>query len=130
MYSLSISQTSWRGITVAMLLAGGLAGCQEPTAEEQQQALEQAEQEAALAAVATQEPAAGTPAVGDCDASQVQGLVGQAFSDAVGQQATQDAEAKQLRVLAPDTAATMDFLGERLNIEVDEKRIITGVRCG
>ena len=60
----------------------------------------------------------------------MQSLVGQPYSDAIGAQAQQDASARQLRVLKPDDMTTMEFVGERLNIEVDEKGVVTGLRCG
>ena len=44
--------------------------------------------------------------------------------------AQQDASARELRVLKPDDMTTMEFVGERLNIEVDEKGVVSGLRCG
>jgi hypothetical protein len=38
--------------------------------------------------------------------------------------------ARIARVLTPDTAATMDFREDRLNIELDDQRRIAGLRCG
>ena len=70
------------------------------------------------------------PPVGNCDATQVQSLVGQAYTDKIGSQAQQDASAKQLRVLKPNDMTTMEFVGERLNVEVDEKDVVSGLRCG
>lgn len=34
------------------------------------------------------------------------------------------------RILGPDSMATMDFSPDRINVMVDEKGIITAVRCG
>ncbi len=47
------------------------------------------------------------PPVGTCDASQVQSLVGQAYTDGLGKQAQEDAGASQVRVLKPNDVATM-----------------------
>ena len=60
----------------------------------------------------------------------MQSLVGQAYADALGKQAQCDAGAHQLRVMKPNDVATMEFLGDRLNIEVDDKGLVSGVRCG
>ncbi len=75
-------------------------------------------------------PEAATPPAGSCDASQVQGLVGQAYSEEAAQQAKQDANATQVRMLKPNQPITAEYLGERLNIEVDDKNLVSGVRCG
>ena len=104
-----------------------LGACTGPAVEEQDAALDQAQQ--AAAAVATPE-ATTPPPVGSCDASQVQGLVGQPYTDAMQSPAKDDAGASDVRVIKPDQPVTMEFIGERLNIELDENGIISGVRCG
>ena len=81
-------------LTAATALALALAACNGPAPEEQDQALDQAQQAAAEAAAPA--PDAATPPAGSCDASQVQGLVGQPYSDAVGEQARQDAGAEKV----------------------------------
>ncbi len=115
---------------VPTLLA--LAACQAPPMDEQEAVATHAQKAAEAAAAPTDEAgkALEAPPVGNCDANQVQSLVGQAYSDDVGNQAQQDAGAKQLRVLKPTDVTTMEFIGERLNIEVDEKGVISGLRCG
>ena len=110
--------------TAALLLA--LSGCTKPAPEEQDEALNQSQQAAEAAAA----PAEATPPPGACDASQVQGLVGQAYSEEAAQQAKQDANATQVRMLKPNQPITAEYLGERLNIEVDDKNLVSGVRCG
>ncbi len=111
----------------ALSLVLALAACKGPAPEEQDEALDQAQQ-AAQAAASTAEATPPPPA--SCDASQVQGLVGQAWSEAVQSQAKDDAGASTVRMLKPNQAVTMEFIGERLNIETDEKGTITGLRCG
>ncbi|MCD9085255.1 I78 family peptidase inhibitor [Stenotrophomonas sp. SY1] len=111
----------------ALSLALALAACNGPAPEEQEQALDQAAQ-AAQAAASTAEATPPPPA--SCDASQVQGLVGQTYSDAVQTQAKEDSGASDVRVLKPNQPVTMEFIGERLNIEIDDKNVISGVRCG
>ena len=110
--------------TATLLLA--LSACSKPPPEEQDEALNQSQQAAEAAAA----PAEATPPPGACDASQVQGLVGQAYSEAMQAQAKEDAGATDVRVLKPNQPVTMEFIGERLNIEIDEKGTVSGVRCG
>lgn len=116
------------GIVLAML--AGLAACQGPELDEQERETADARAAAEQAAVADAQAGTEPPPVGNCDATQVQGLVGQAYTDETGEQARDDAAAQQLRVLRPGDMTTMDFVGERLNIELDEKGNISGVRCG
>lgn len=55
------------------------------------------------------------------------------FSSWVGRHVN-DVEVKTLgrpyRILGPDSMATMDFSPDRINVMVDEKGIVTAVRCG
>ncbi|WMJ71159.1 I78 family peptidase inhibitor [Stenotrophomonas sp. 24(2023)] len=122
-----------RFLTALMLPAVlALSACGAPPLDEQDAATAKAQQaaEAAKAPADDAGKATEAPPAGTCDASQVQSLVGQAYTDAVGKQAQDDAGARQLRVLHPTDVTTMEFLGERLNVEVDEKNVVTGVRCG
>ncbi|WP_425529557.1 I78 family peptidase inhibitor [Stenotrophomonas nitritireducens] len=117
-------------LIAALSLVLALGACKGPTPEEQDQALDQAKQAADAAATPDQEVATTPPPVGTCDASQVEGLVGQPYSEELAEQARQDAGAAQVRMLKPNQPITMEFLGERLNIEVDDKNLVSGVRCG
>ena len=109
-----------------------LAACSAPPMDEQDAVTAKAQQAAEQAAAPTDATGKATeaPPVGSCDATQVQSLIGQPTSDAVARQAQQDAGAKDVRTLGPDDMTTMEFVGERLNLEVDAKGVITGVRCG
>ncbi|MBN8798660.1 MAG: Elastase inhibitor AFLEI Flags: Precursor [Stenotrophomonas nitritireducens] len=117
-------------LIAALSLVLALGACKGPTPEEQDQALDQAKQAADAAATPDQGVATTPPPVGTCDASQVEGLVGQAYTEALAEQARQDAGAAKVRVLKPNQPVTMEFLGERLNIEVDDRNLVSGVRCG
>jgi len=97
---------------------------------EQEQALTAAQQAAESAATP---PPAGTVDAAPptaCDATQVQGLVGQALEEGTTEQARTDAGAKSVRVLNPGDMVTMEFDSERLSIEVDAAGKITSLRCG
>ncbi len=109
-----------------------LGACKAPPMDEQEAVGTHAQKAAEEAASPTDTTGKATeaPPVGNCDATQVQSLIGQAYTDDIGAQAQQDAGARDLRVLKPDDVTTMEFVGERLNIELDEKSVITGLRCG
>ncbi len=110
-----------------------LGACKAPPMDEQDAVganAQKAAEEAAAPVAADAGKATEAPPVGNCDANQVQSLTGQAYTDALGAQAQQDASAQDLRVLKPDDVTTMEFRGERLNIEVDAKGVVTGARCG
>ncbi len=121
---------SLRMIVATSVLALALAACQSPQPDEQESAGAQAQQAAADAAAPTQDTAPVAPPIGTCDASQLQSLVGQTLTDTLSAQAKEDAKAGQVRVLTPGQMVTMEFNGDRLNLEVDEKQVITSVRCG
>ncbi|MCY1245192.1 Peptidase inhibitor I78 family protein [compost metagenome] len=110
-----------------------LGACKAPPMDEQEAAgthAQKAAEEVAAAPADTTAKATEAPPVGNCDANQVQSLVGQAYTEALGKQAQEDAAAKQIRVLHPNDVTTMEFVGDRLNIEVDAKDVVSGVRCG
>lgn len=70
----------------------------------------------------------GMPMV--CDAAAAQDLVGKPYSDAAGKDAQARTKSKSMRLIRPGMAVTMDFRNDRLNIEVDDKSVITAIRCG
>ncbi|MBB4128139.1 hypothetical protein GGR77_003466 [Xanthomonas translucens] len=118
------------GLLGTACLALALAACTAPPPDEQEQVGAKAQKAAEQAAKPDPTSAPEAPPVGTCDASQAQGLVGQAAEQALVDQARIDTGSKSVRVLKPNQAVTMEFNGERLNIEVDAKNVITGVRCG
>lgn len=82
---------------------------------------------------ATPTPApATTPAAGNgqCDASAVQSVVGERFSDRAAQGAQSRAGASTLRVLQPGQVMTMEYNPQRLTIVVDESGAVASARCG
>ena len=109
-----------------------LGACKAPPMDEQDAVAAHAQKAAEEAAAPADASGKATeaPPVGECDATQVQSLIGQAYTEDLGNQAKQDANANEVRVLKPTDMTTMEFIGERLNIEVDEKGVISGVRCG
>lgn len=75
-------------------------------------------------------PAADQPAASACDASKAQFAVGQAYTAALAEQARKAAGAAVARRLMPGQAVTMEFNEQRLNLDTDEKGVVTGVNCG
>lgn len=65
-----------------------------------------------------------------CQAAKVQTLVGRLADADTVTQARGQSGAKSVRVLGPHDAMTMDFLSDRLNIEIDAAGVITRLYCG
>ncbi len=65
------------------------------------------------------------PAEDTCGGADLQGLVGQSAAVLETMRFSQP-----LRVVRPGIAVTMDYRGDRLNIEVDAAELIVRVTCG
>ncbi|HET6396921.1 MAG TPA: I78 family peptidase inhibitor [Pseudoxanthomonas sp.] len=118
-------------LCLAAMLASAAAACSVDGAQGTDEAeQEQAEVAARQAADAAAQPAQAAPPAPSCDASQVQGRIGQAADEAGLEQARQDAGAERLRVLRPGQVVTLEFDGARLNVEVDANDRIVALRCG
>lgn len=65
-----------------------------------------------------------------CNAAPVQRMVGQVASQQLGGEAVRAAKARVMRWIAPNTAVTMDYRTDRLNIHVDSNNRITRIDCG
>lgn len=72
------------------------------------------------------------PGLGDdaCNAEPAQGLIGRNASEAVVKQAMTASGAKSVRVIPHDGMVTMDYRGDRLNIQLDERGNIVAITCG
>ncbi|MGG2396880.1 I78 family peptidase inhibitor [Pseudomonas sp. SH1-B] len=77
------------------------------------------------------EPAAkpADPSLG-CTSSAVEHLKGQTATPELLEQARQQAGASTARVLTPNSVVTLEYNGQRLNLNVDAQRVITRVSCG
>lgn len=113
-----------------------LAACAGPSpapgegdeAERDQALLDARDAADSAASAATDSTTAPPPP--SCDATAVQGLVGEAAGEDLVEQARTDAGADQVRLLKPGQAVTLEFNGARLNVEVDEAGNIVSLRCG
>lgn len=65
-----------------------------------------------------------------CDATRVQGLIGQVASQTLGTDAIRGSGARTMRWIAPGTAVTMDYRTDRLNIHLDAQNRVTRIDCG
>lgn len=95
---------------------------------------------AGLAGAAMLSACASTPATppvaevpdarAQCDTAGARATLGRTADDATVEQARTGAGAASVRVLGPNDMATMDLILSRLNVTVNEQRVITGLRCG
>jgi uncharacterized lipoprotein len=114
-------------LPAAALLTLCLAACTSKP-DEQEQAVAQSEERAEAAA----QPAPPTPpaAATACDDSQAQWAVGKKVTEAEVEQARKDSGAETARTLKPNQMVTMEFNGNRLNLDLDDAGTVTAIRCG
>ena len=84
----------------------------------------------ACAATPAPETPAATAPPGSCAASKAQFAVGREPGLAVQDQARERSGARTVRTLRPGQIVTMEYSGDRLNLELDASGKITRVRCG
>jgi hypothetical protein len=65
-----------------------------------------------------------------CDAGKGQWAVGQLADEALVAKVKADTGSDRYRVIPPDTAVTMDYREDRVNIETDADNRVIAVRCG
>lgn len=70
------------------------------------------------------------PSQDSCNADAARPLLGQPATPANVERARQLAGARMARVLKPGQMVTMEYIEGRLNIDVDDRNVITHVRCG
>lgn len=65
-----------------------------------------------------------TPAIAEAECN---------YNEWVGKEVNEDAlkaTGRPYRILGPNSIATMDFSPDRINVILDDKKIVTAVRCG
>ncbi|MFC7369565.1 I78 family peptidase inhibitor [Vreelandella zhaodongensis] len=65
-----------------------------------------------------------------CDAEAIQHAIGTSFDEASVPTLQSESGARQVRVLRPNSAATMDYREDRLNILLESNDMIEALRCG
>ena len=78
----------------------------------------------------TMTAASPPPPGATCDATEAQQFIGRKASDTIGRSALAMSNARTLRWGGPDTAFTMDYREDRLNIVYDEGGTIERIYCG
>ena len=75
-------------------------------------------------------PAAPVGNDGRCEASSATFTVGKAATPELLEQARKASGAQIARVLKPTDMITLEYRSERLNLNADEKGVVTRVNCG
>lgn len=75
-------------------------------------------------------PGAVERVTGNCNAEGARWTIGKAATPEVVDDARLGSQSRDVRVIEPGQAVTMDYRHDRLNIDVNELGAITGVRCG
>jgi len=65
-----------------------------------------------------------------CDASGLQGLVGEKATAAIGERILAESGARTLRWGPPRTAWTRDYRRDRVNVRYDDDMVIEAITCG
>ncbi|RUR53503.1 I78 family peptidase inhibitor [Vreelandella populi] len=65
-----------------------------------------------------------------CDTAAISYAIGETFDEANVPQLQSESQSRQVRVLRPGDAATMDHRPDRLNIHIDSSENIEALRCG
>lgn len=84
----------------------------------------------ACATAGDSEPVVPPLGTATCNADPVQDLLGQTANQELAASAMVRSGAQTLRWIPPNSAVTMDFRPERLNISFDENSIVTDINCG
>ena len=79
----------------------------------------------ALAACQTEETAVQQPDTDTCGAAALSARIGTPVQDHSFDDAT-----RPYRIIPPNSAVTMDHRPDRLNVDVDDKGVITRIWCG
>lgn len=84
-----------------------------------------------IAACSTMPPPGAVEQVsGMCNAESARWAIGKAATPEVVEDARLATQSRDVRVIEPGQAVTMDYRHDRLNIDVNERGAITSVRCG
>ncbi|HTN30031.1 MAG TPA: I78 family peptidase inhibitor [Pseudomonas sp.] len=84
----------------------------------------------ALLAGCAIQPATERPGVQRCDSTRLGHLVGQTPDAAILEKARSQAHAKQVRLVQPGMAVTLEYDAQRLTLYTDEQGRIKLISCG
>lgn len=86
--------------------------------------------DAAKTSAASEVQDAPPASMDSCDTEAVSYAIGEAFDEANVPQLQRESQSRQVRVLRPGDAATMDHRPDRLNVHLDSSDDIEALRCG
>jgi hypothetical protein len=72
----------------------------------------------------------GAPQIDSCGLGSIADVVGKAVTETLPEDARKRSGARTVRVIRPGMMVTMDFRPDRLNIDLDDKGVVTNLRCG
>ncbi len=75
-------------------------------------------------------PLAARPSMGSCDTAPISWVIGKAASPEVVERAQHESHSRDVRVIEPDHAVTMDYREDRLNLYVNKAGAIHKATCG
>ncbi|HZH42485.1 MAG TPA: I78 family peptidase inhibitor [Lysobacter sp.] len=75
-------------------------------------------------------PQPGTESSAQCNADRASWAIGQPATAEVLERIRADTGSTKARVLKPGMMVTMEYDGTRVNVDVNDRNLITGVRCG
>lgn len=84
----------------------------------------------AISACATSSIEPPAPEAGLCNAAAAQHLVGETATQSLAATAVAATGARAFRWIPENSAVTMDYRPDRLNIEFDSSTVVTAIRCG
>ncbi|ROU08936.1 MULTISPECIES: I78 family peptidase inhibitor [Lysobacter] len=65
-----------------------------------------------------------------CNAEAARWAIGRSPDAATVDRIRTETHSRDVRVLTPGSAATMDYRQDRINVDVNDRGAITGLRCG
>ncbi len=84
-----------------------------------------------MAACAPMPPQQGGPSMEmQCVAEAASWAMGMGVTDEIVQRVRVDTRSRDVRVIRPGQAVTMDYRADRVNIKLNERDAIVGVSCG
>jgi hypothetical protein len=116
------------GFLIGAFMAGALAGGCGATTDVRSPVAPGSLDSPGSSTPAPPSPAPGTS--GTCSASQARWAVGQQASDDLLERARVAAHAQSARLVGPNEQITLEYSGARLNLHLNDRRVVRSVNCG
>ncbi|WP_144634123.1 I78 family peptidase inhibitor [Bordetella genomosp. 13] len=118
---------------ISVALLAGLAACGTPGTQGTSGTTASSSGQSASSTPSYSAPTSGSGAGAPrqvCDSQRVQNMVGQSYSDSVGQSVRSGSGSKNVRVLKPGQVMTMEYDESRINVILNTSGAIDALRCG